>query len=78
MLLDYYIAKYLLAKNVSVKKIKFCLSIFNVSVYTILYFSIYRKINKSVIGIIIFLCIIIILQIYRTKKLSSFFRETEI
>jgi hypothetical protein len=78
MLLDYYIAKYLLAKNVSVKKIKFCLSIINGSVYTILYFSIYRQINKSVIGIIIFLGIIIIFQIYRTKKLRSFFRETEI
>ncbi len=77
MLLDYYIAKYLLAKNISVKKIKFYLSIFNISIYSILYFSIYRHINKSVIGIIIFLGIVIIFQIYRTKKLSIFFRETK-
>lgn len=78
MILDNYIAKYLLNKNISVRKTKICLNIIYTVVNVFLYFTIFNKINKSKINFIIFLVIAIYFQLYRVKQLDLFIKKLAI
>lgn len=77
MLLDNYIANFLIKKKVSIKLIKNSLSLFYILINSLLYYKVFYKMNSSWIGLVIFLLVTIPFGYFRSMQLNKYITEKQ-
>jgi len=72
MLLDYFIANYLLNKKVAKNKVWLYLNSWYILINLLLYFLVFRKINNHFSGVVIFLLVVAIFQYFRSRRITAY------
>ena len=75
MILNYFIADYLLKKKWPSHKVKLVITAVDTVAYLFLYFLLFRKMHNNLMGALIFLMVISVIQYFRSKKMDVFIKS---
>ncbi len=75
MILNYFVANYLLKKKWPSHKVKLVITAIDTIGYLFLYFLLFRKMNNNLMGLLVFLIVISVIQYFRSKKMDVFMKS---